>query len=411
MNEKMCMSSAVQMRVFSKYQNTILNNLTKLLHNRYIVIELSNQITLELIQNPLQDIKIHEWISHNIYARIENYFEDLRMFSYKYALYLTSQEEISEDIAQETVLALLISKTEITYVKGWLKQTTLSLVRKSKHYQAHSVEEKRRLAQEIKIAKQIDEITEENVCEQLNILEIKNLLGRKDYSIYQKLIKYENLTDYAKAEKISYQTAKEHSQIVRRNLKAKYLISQGWDATPEILTYRKYISIRNFLLHLCKVCNSKDISELKKYNIKIPIEELKTLFTNIYELERWGIVLMDLNKYKVSAFGRHDNKPKAIILIISFNKANRITIHSGKELVLLKQTKCTPGFAFPLEKGKIMQCFADRLSEDKSPETIVEELIIKGILPRNYELNHINTNCILSTQKLSKKHTNKKPIK
>ncbi|NLK50383.1 MAG: hypothetical protein GX294_07015, partial [Candidatus Cloacimonetes bacterium] len=86
------------------------------------------------------------------------------------------------------------------------------------------------LVNEASLIEQITNNTEELNFSNPEQMIPKSALNGGNYLSYQRLKKFDNLADYAKASNISYEAAKEESKRINRNLKSEILLALGWQA-------------------------------------------------------------------------------------------------------------------------------------------------------------------------------------
>ncbi len=309
------------------FQVAVLDRCVEQIKNKSIAIQITNKATISYLKqvNPIDE---YVWIDKNLSKTVEGYFVELRLYCFKYAIEITSNPELAEDIAQESIQALLQSANQIEFVKGWLKTTTINKARQS----IKNTKREELIIQKIHDSKLDDPdpntINEADLYRDLPSVDVRKLLSRKDYKDYQRIKKYKNLKEYAKAEGLSYQTAREHSHKIRTNLKAAYFRSKGWIDGSEILDYRLLLNFKQFLNRMIEVFGAKQEGKFTKNSIRMNIQDVYEVFDGVTSMADWGVAVTGQGKYKLNLCFASPDTLVMITLHVLVNKANRIILQN-----------------------------------------------------------------------------------
>ncbi len=311
---------------FCEMQNLVLNKFTDQFGNVAAAQQIVSDMTIALAKEPAPVEDLKQWIAYKMPRAIESYFDELRQYCYKHAITMTSNPELAEDIAQESINALLKSFKDITYIKGWLKRTNTNFaLRHFKDDKKKVSISERALSSEWE-PENPNSVSEQEVYENLGQVEVKRLLKPKDYSLYRKLKKYKTLKKYSEAVGVSYQTAREHSHMIRTNLKAAYYRDKGWDNLSVILDYRLVINIKHFMQKLVDTFGVARKCWTSKYNLRVSHEILYEVFTDVEGVSDWGVNRLQESKYEILICFANDSVFAMIVCLVRINKSNRITL-------------------------------------------------------------------------------------
>lgn len=331
-------------------QQQVLKAAENLYKNQSIAKDITNMVLLELSMDESAQSEPEAKISTSLAKASETYFSDLWLYCYQYALKLIKREELAQDIAQEAIASLFKADKQVEYIRGWLKRTVFNQaqIRIKLIQRESSLDDPdfRELAAE-------EEPADENALqEQLGSKEIRKYLSAEDYRLYRKIQEYPNLKAYAKAAKLSYQTAREHRHMVLHNLKHNYLKKQGWSGTPQILSFRHLGNVKRFLRTLIEHAEQKTMHKLSRYCPKDILEEVESTLQNLKEASDWGITMLDSQNFQVFVWGETlEDVPNMYIINITINKGNSIRIKSCKEAELMGMIEESALDVLPLEKG------------------------------------------------------------
>jgi hypothetical protein len=267
----------------------------------------------------------------------------------------TKNGDLSQDLAQISIISLLQSKKPIRFVKAWLKGTIynqVALAQKGKYRDD-------RLYKDLSYTNPCPDgdafCPEADLDKSITKSDIPKLLSPADYKIYAAMKRFSTIKAYATAKGISYSTARETKHRIITNLKANYLRQQGWMDSPAILSYRSLVNLKRFMDTMLEHAATGDFSSLFHYAPKEVIPQLKECFMGFAAITRWGIHLNQDGSFRLFLMDvtEHD-KPITVFLIITMNKANYIRIkdcYLGKLMGIIPVAKLGP---LPVEKGRCL---------------------------------------------------------
>ena len=297
--------SVIRADVYEEFRETLFVKLGKIFNNQSMAKEVANRILLSSLKDSNLDI-LKNKLNVIINTASDKYLNELQLYCYRYALKLSGDPELAQDVSQESLLALFRNSGNIIYIKGWLKSTVyhqvLSTWRKMKKdkYLIAKLEEQGESHQDLSI------VTEKELLQNLPSEMVKELLSEEDFHRSEIINSFDNLKDYAAAEGISYYTARKHRHIIYRNLKATYINSQGWNANPGMLSFKQYDNLRRFMKTLVEASNNNQIHQLSGYCAKINVTELKAVISQVKQISDWGIKVQKKNIYNLSIADRDD---------------------------------------------------------------------------------------------------------
>ena len=322
----------------------------------------NNAVSHEIIHRILlAQVKTGISGEYSLEVESDKFVKELQMYCYKFALKLTSEPELATDIAQDSIAELFKNIDQVEFIKGWLRSTvynkTMTAIKDKIHFRDLLSELKQQQTEYTDLSN-LDEptllktITEDQVIE---------LLSEKDYLMYQNIKKYDSLKEYSAAIGVSYGTAKKHSHIIRRNLKAAYLRQHGWRARPEILTYKQYDNLRRFVHRLLEFSQNNEVHRLKRYCSKFDQQQVADTLAQINKVDDWGVQYLGNHDYHLVIWDK-DKWQISIIMIISVPPNKAISILSCKAVKCMKRMENKYKKKIPLKKGMIALKF-DELVE------------------------------------------------
>ncbi len=184
-------------------------------------------------------------------------YRELQKHAYSYALRIVKNEHDAQDIVQNSLLKMFVKEDSIENHKNYLlkcvKTNAINLINAQKR--------------QINIS-DIDSITsdENNTIENRNSIseeKARLLLSASDFRTYKMYIKHKNIKDIAQVRKIPEGTVKRQVSMMKKNLEAAILKSEGVMSGPNILTFQQIENIKYFIKMISR--NKKDLSKLKKY--------------------------------------------------------------------------------------------------------------------------------------------------
>ncbi|MDZ4121447.1 MAG: hypothetical protein U1C33_03450, partial [Candidatus Cloacimonadaceae bacterium] len=264
---------------------------------------------------------------------IEEYFEELRLYCYNQVLDLTGNPELSDDISQDSLSALLQSQREIKYVKGWLSKTTINKVYQHSKQCSRNHDIAKRALELHTEYEDPNDVSEDSILKKVTPPHARKLLSKKDYMMYKQIMAHKTLKDYAKSAGISYQTAREHSLIIRTNLKAAYFRSKGWDDGIDILDYRLLVKLKKTLHKLIDIYGRKIGAPLPYSAVRISADQMYEYFLDVLKIEDWGISKMTDTEFNALVCDADPDKFIVLKLFFKKNKANHLTLISCERTV------------------------------------------------------------------------------
>jgi len=320
-----------------------------------IVRDIANNVLLSYINENSDIADIDVWVSAKINRFTESYIKELWQFSYQCALQVTRNGDLSQDLAQISIISLLQAKKPIQFVKAWLKGT----IQNQAALTQKGVIRNDKLCKELvhnKISPSIAQsCPEADLDKAISESDVSKLLSQADYKIYWALKRYPTIKAYAAAKGISYSTARETKNRVITNLKANYLRKQGWMDSPAILSYRNLVNLKRFMDTILERAITSDFSGLFHYASQPMIPSLRECFSGFTTITRWGIHQNQDGSFRLWLMdvSRHE-KPITVFLIITLNKANYLRIkdcYLGKLMGIVPAAKLGP---LPVEKGRCL---------------------------------------------------------
>jgi hypothetical protein len=321
----------IELKMYDEYYR-----LSSELQSKAIGLIGNNAVSQEIVNRILLS-QVKAGISGKYSLRLEadKFIKELQLYCYKFALKLTSEPELANDIAQDSIIELFKNVDQVEFIKGWLKSTvynkTMTAIKDKYKFRVLLSE----LEQQHSQYSDLSNLDESALFETISAGQVKELLSESDYLMYKEINKHNDLTAYSQAAGISYGTSRKHSHIIRRNLKAAYLRQQGWVARPEILTYKQYENIRRFIYRLLKFSQENQLERLKRYCSKLDFHILEDTFSQITQVSDWGVkhrsennyylVLWDKNNKMISILMQIEVPPNKAISVLSC-KVNKCTI-------------------------------------------------------------------------------------
>ncbi len=284
----------------------------------------------------------------------ENDYKDLYKYSLSIAYKFIGYEDSAYDIAQNAMLQLISSKTEVTSPYAWLRTVV-------KREALHQLEEAKR-NNDITInkfsspqpAKVVDDDSE--ALPKVDDKLVRKALSVEDFKIYQKFKKLDfNILKYSEKEKLSYNTASFQKKRIKRNLLSYVLWNEGWRYSTKVLNFAQFNNITRFIRTIVKSVEEKTITNLNNYLRGINPEEVQTIFSDIAECREWSIGYQEDN-YRLSLVCiTFDAQVKMPIFLINFDKKNYLHVLHIFEASLVMIEADNTEFTLDsfLDKGKL----------------------------------------------------------
>jgi hypothetical protein len=284
--------SVIGVDAYEGFRETLFEKLGKLFDNQSMIKEVANRILLSSLKDGNHDI-LKDKLGVMINTASDKYIQELQFYCYRYALKLSSDLELAQDVSQESLLALFRNSGNVIYIKGWLKSTVYHQVLSAWRKMKKDKDMISKLEEQAESHQNLSTVTEKELMQNLPSEMVKELLSKDDFHRSEIISGYDNLKDYAAGEGISYYTARKHRHIIYRNLKAAYLNSQGWNANPEMLSFKQYDNLRRFMRTLVEASNNNQMDKLSGYCAKINIDELKDVVAQVKQISDWGIKIQE----------------------------------------------------------------------------------------------------------------------
>lgn len=336
--------------------NEILKSVTKLTAERikYLnpVEDIANNILIRLLKKPLSldlDEMLHKYVESAFPQVVEDVFDNYQKISFRYCLKQTHEQELSEDISQDTIMQLLLSRQPIKNVNSWLFQVTHNLL--CKYFERNTLERKllEKLQNEANVLQQLNTIEDSFNIEGLSDAQKAVIFADESYKRYEEMISFESVRDYAASMNVSLKVAQKRKGQIIRNLKSKALIAMGWRADQAILSYNQYVAIQRFIREFF---NQENIAKYVKNNEEMH-EEILSATQRIAEVHDWGIDLFGENQFRLNIFHLNNEVgPVNFTIIITLNERNNVSIDGFKENQLMRVFTEPANFRLPMHLGK-----------------------------------------------------------
>lgn len=292
---------------------------------------------------------------------VEAVFSYYHKVSLQYCLSKTQDHNLSEDTSQEAIMQLLSSKYKITDVYSWLRQVTHNLLCKYYEFRAKEQELYNCLRMESSVLQNVMACGNTIDIEGLNTVLKQEILASPEYREYESLVAYENIRDYAASLKVSEKVAQKRKERVIRNLRAKMLITMGWEASHEILNYNQYNAIQKFIRELLKdrcVKTGGACDQARSLGTK-----LSEVMQEIPRIEDWGITMLGRGRFRIHLFHlTPEKKPIIVTLYIALNERNHITIEDFKKHDNVQVHPIPSNVHIPKEMGKALWSYEKIIS-------------------------------------------------
>lgn len=316
--------------------------------------------------------KINIVQSMNMEKYMEILYYEIRERAFNTALKRTVNYDIAEEISQIVCLKYLLEmekKKQIDNAILWAFAVTKNEI--SKYYNEESRQKK------MIHKKTIDEINNNKIelnnqkigfeefdsdtsgINQLTLEEAKTLLNKQDFRIFKLILKYgKDNSKIAKSLNVKKTQVGDIIYRVKRNLKAKKLLKEGFVASKNIIDYDTNKKIIYFIKKFVEKIKNDDLASLHKYfefcDKQIPkIDVVKTLDFNVRLIEK--------DKYKLFV-SYLDSSEKINVFYLTFyiDKKNYIKILSfTKSPKLIKKINLTETELLkklkPLHKGSLQE--------------------------------------------------------
>jgi DNA-directed RNA polymerase specialized sigma24 family protein len=261
----------------------------------------------------------------------EKEYTELYKHALKQAHRFIGSSDFAYDIAQNSLLSYISSKTPIENPKSWLsivvKRNALKLINaEKKENELIKVSAQQQKSKPDKVDEEATDIFK------LSPQKIMLYLGKKDYVIYQMLKKHEfSATKCAESEKIPLETVKSHLRRLKRNILSNHLVEDGWRHGNNILNYNQYLRISRGINKIIECVKKKQLSGLRNYFRKVDNQLLEELFSGVEACYEWNISFED-DVYKLFIVCEPViPMPKFIEISLKFNNSNFLFILDAVE--------------------------------------------------------------------------------
>ena len=344
---------AIDLKHYEDIVGSITNLAQDSFRNLNISKDVANSVLISLLKGPPSaDSAVSQ--TQAIYPRIiEELFASYHKLAFNFCLQRTQNPELSNDIAQETICCLLKSPNPIDDITHWIKRVAHNLL--FEHYRAKKSEQAlyRDLYSEAKLIHQLCSNAGKISLEEYLHKIPESIFDSQNYKSYLKLKAYDSLKAYAEASGIGYETAKNRSRRIVKDLKAEILLAMGWQASPEILNYNQYRAIQSFirkLLALIKVAGEEANETLSKLHPELP-----KVLSGYKSIEDWGITMISTLRFRLYLFHLSPEQgPLASTLFITLNKQNHVDVKDCKRNVFAGEYSIPANVQIPKEKGRII---------------------------------------------------------
>ncbi|MCK5051574.1 MAG: sigma-70 family RNA polymerase sigma factor [Candidatus Cloacimonetes bacterium] len=185
----------------------------------------------------------------------------------------------AEDIAQIVSLKYLLNQKEITNPIAWSNKVTKNEV----YIRFNKGKNSELLLQKEEIEDFEDKL--EDIMKKIQYSdklisseEAKQLLSADDYKIFRLWVKSGfTITKVAKLLNLSYHSAHTRVYKMKRNLKAKKLLKEGYTTSKDIIDYNTNKKIVKFIKTFVEKMKSNDLKSLHSYLEHIPAEQIQPL--------------------------------------------------------------------------------------------------------------------------------------
>lgn len=284
----------------------------------------------------------------------EQEYSELYSYVLKQARKYTYDSDTTFEIAHNTLLAYLSSKTPITGHKAWLSIVTKREAGKLLNDRNREQEIVRKTAKQAALPSDNQDYSAAELVK-LSHQKLLKVLGNEDFQLYQILKKHGfSASICSEKEHIKLETVKSHLRRIKRNITAAVLLEDGWRHGNRILGYQQYYNINRAITKIIDSVRQHELIELKYYSSKIDINVLETLFAGVENCYEWYVEFSD-NVYKLLLVcAPLVPMPKFIEISFKFNKSNHIYILEARENI---PVLVVPGTLDKInrykEKGKI----------------------------------------------------------
>lgn len=351
MNSQNSDTQKKQTRAYRSVQDMVWKGISKKVSHTSIANDIANDVLVNFMKEEVDSLNLEAWVHNKIEQHTESHISNLWQFCFTYALSLLSNDDIAKDVSQNVMIALLQSRKQVMYVRGWLKSAVYK--QSMQYFQKLGKESVLESALLNNLQADVADFCDENELEEsLSNREVYRLLKPEEFKTYKEFKKYPSVRAYAKANGMTNSRAYETKRKIMVNLKSRYLRSKGWLDSPVILDYRQMVNIKRFFDNLVQHAQNNDFTKAFHYSDNPMRPILKECFTGFKEVFDWGITILKDGSFEISVADFSDEEnPIFILMVITFNKANYIKIVSCRKLTLWEVIPSEKICPIPMEKG------------------------------------------------------------
>jgi len=291
---------------------------------------------------------------------VENCFSELFNYCRNTALKRCRNLLLSEEIAQESILSLLKTRTHIEALKPWLFRVSINNLTEHFRIQAKEVKLLEQLRIEVEFLDSFEYSLPLTEDQYILLAGLPILYQSTEYKAFKELTDCQNLQEYAQMKDITLDQAKKASVKIKHDLKALYLRQSGWEAGMEILPYQKYMVLKRFVASLLRIGDEESQMTMKKYSSEVSMEKLRKVFEGIRTVDYCDLAYKGGDSYHVYVFCLHPSEgPLLTTVKLKFNAKNRIEVEECGKNTLAGVYKKPENYRLPLERGKLMYSFRE----------------------------------------------------
>lgn len=262
----------------------------------------------------------------------EKEYNDLYKYSLNVASKYVGYKDCAYDIAQNTMLSLISSKSEIISPFSWIRTTVRREATKFIALEKKEIEfvKQNHLEKSIVPVSSVQDDSADFL--KLSSQKIKQILSPGDFEIYKKLKTHKfSATKYAENEKVSLNSVKTYKHRIKLNIISAYLLEDGWQRSVRILNYNQYVAINRFVTQIIDCVQKQKLSVMRNYLQRIDNTVIQKLFEGVDACLEWNVAYVE-DVYKlIMVCSPFMPMPKIIEFSIKFHKANSVYIIDAKE--------------------------------------------------------------------------------
>ncbi|RLC51140.1 MAG: hypothetical protein DRI23_05650 [Candidatus Cloacimonadota bacterium] len=293
----------------------------------------------------------------------EDIYQKIRDHSFNLAYYMTKDYNDSEDITQIVSIKFLENKEKVENPIAWSRTVTKNEV----YNRAKQLKKSEILVETDKFDNYagtledfLDNLEESDKV--MSEIEIKELLSRDDFRIYKHLKSCDFVVNkMAKKLKLTYYSAHTRAYKMKRNLKAKKLLNEGYTTSRDIIGYSMNKNIVKFIKLFVQKMKENDLASLHSYLENIDKAEIECL--DIAEVLDYEIRIKDDMIHEIVIPHKNSNKQVNFCCVrFKIDKQKKIKVFEfvskPKTTIPIKISKNQIYKILPkIEKGQITASF------------------------------------------------------